>query len=386
MSFISNQLLDDGPWQALERAVARLMIHGSFENVRLVGRTGDGGADILASRNGLRYVVQVKYRRSGSIGENVVDEVLEATRRYRAKIPVIATNRLFQGKVYNRQVDLMSSDINLQLWDSKKLLREWEMLPEECSHQREIRNYQQKPIDNIINAFTSSEHRSGLIIMATGLGKTFVASKAIGSLLKDNSNKVKKILVLAHVNELVYQLEKAFETILNKHQSTAVWNGYECGDLTGSTLVFACIDSVVSKINQEGNLAEIYDLIIIDEAHHAGSSSYLKLINETLAGTNNGPYLLGLTATPWRSDESKLDEIFCERLCCIDIAQGLTSGYLSNVDYRMHVDNINWENLSNIKGASPKELNKTLFIQEWDDAVIDTIRDTWSEINNPKGI
>ncbi len=50
--FINDELLSFGPWQAMERSVARLMAHGQFNDVRLVGRTGDGGADIIASLNG----------------------------------------------------------------------------------------------------------------------------------------------------------------------------------------------------------------------------------------------------------------------------------------------------------------------------------------------
>ncbi|MCK4823975.1 restriction endonuclease, partial [bacterium] len=57
MPFISDELFSYGPWQAMERAVARLMMHGMFEDVRLVGRTGDGGADVLANRFGQRYIV-----------------------------------------------------------------------------------------------------------------------------------------------------------------------------------------------------------------------------------------------------------------------------------------------------------------------------------------
>ncbi|MCK5017472.1 MAG: DEAD/DEAH box helicase family protein, partial [Candidatus Peribacteraceae bacterium] len=240
MSFINDNLFSNGPWQAMERSVARLMMHGSFQDVRLIGRSGDGGADILAKRFGKRYVVQVKFRKAGAIGNEIVDEVLTASRRYRAEIPVLATNRVFNEAVHRRQVDLHASGIPLQLWDGFKLKKEWALLPEQSSNLKGPREYQLSPINIIISHVLSGNDRSGIIIMATGLGKTFVAASSISHLLESDSNKITKVLVLAHTNELVYQLEKAFWPFMTKYYTTAVWNGYEKGDLESSKVTFAC--------------------------------------------------------------------------------------------------------------------------------------------------
>jgi|TARA_B100002003_G_scaffold48395_1_gene43534 superfamily II DNA or RNA helicase len=385
MSFINDSLFADGPWQAMERAVARLMLHGNFQNVKLVGRTGDGGADVLASRFGKRYIVQVKFRRSGGIGQDVVDDILEARIRYRADIPIIATNRVFSETVYRRQVELMSSGVPLQLWDGMKLKEEWNLLTENSNCLNPPRKYQKGPINNIIDFFLSGG-KSGIIIMATGLGKTFVAASAIRQIFDTGGRNACKMLVLAHTNELVYQLERAFWPFLSKHQTTSIWNGYEKGNLESSLITFACIASVSSELERYNELPVDYDLIAIDEAHHAGSSSYRNLIQETGAGAPHGPFLLGMTATPWRSDEHDIEEIFKETLCSIDIVQGMVNGYLSNVDYRMHVDNINWEQISKTKDVTPRALNRSLFIQEWDDAVIDVLQKTWDEVVRPKAI
>ena len=232
----------------------------------------------------------------------------------------------------------------------------------------------------------SGDNKSGIIVMATGLGKTFVAASAIRQLLDSSSDKLRRVLVLAHTNELVYQLERAFWPFLTKHHRTAVWNGNEKGDLESSTITFACIDSVSNELEKSEELPVLYDMIVIDEAHHAGSPTYIDLIKRTGAGTHKGPFLLGMTATPWRSDEQDIKKLFTEELCCIDIIQGMAKGYLSNVDYRMHVDNIDWKQLTKIKCVTPQALNRTLFIKEWDDAVIDCLHKTWEEIENPKAI
>ena len=62
--------------------------------------------------------------------------------------------------------------------------------------------------------------------------------------------------------------------------------------------------------------------------------------------------------------------------------QGLQKGFLANVDYRMYTDNVDWEGLRHLKGDrfSPKAVNKTLFINQWDDAVVDRTKEAWEEL------
>lgn len=67
---------------------------------------------------------------------------------------------------------------------------------------------------------------------------------------------------------------------------------------------------------------------------------------------------------------------------------GLKNGFLANVDYRMYTDNINWDSLKNIDGHSftPKQINRTLFINQWDDSVVETLKNTWNEQVKPRAI
>ena len=370
----------------MERAVARLMDHGDFEDVRLVGRTGDGGADILASKNGKRWVVQVKFRRSGVIGPDAVDEVLEAMRRYHADIPVVATNTLVNKDVVALRSELFAQrGINLQIWDRPVLTSQFEKLSLQSSKQRTPRQYQEDAIESAVSRYLAGYEKAGLVILATGLGKTFVAAESLRR-MREQDPKLSRVLVLAHTNELVYQLEKSFYPMLTKNVSTAVWNGNEMGDIENAAVTFACIASVASFIKRNDYLPAKYDFIVIDEAHHAGSSTYRNFIEYTGAGQKDGPFLLGLTATPWRSDEHDVEEMFGSEVCRVDIVEGMSRGYLSNVDYRMHMDNIDWDNLYESTQMTPRALNKTLFIKEWDDGVIDRLQEAWSEIPRARAI
>ena len=98
--FLGIERISLGPWQALERAIQRLLIHAGFDDVRLVGGTGDGGADVVANFKERTWVIQSKFRsRNQAVGAKAVDEVATAIGRYGAEIAVVATNAVvFQGR------------------------------------------------------------------------------------------------------------------------------------------------------------------------------------------------------------------------------------------------------------------------------------------------
>jgi superfamily II DNA or RNA helicase len=98
-----------------------------------------------------------------------------------------------------------------------------------------------------------------------------------------------------------------------------------------------------------------------------------------------------MTATPWRPDGKALHQWFDSPVVDIDLVRGLREGYLSNVDYRMYTDNINWEALAHglseeSPALSPRGINRTLFIEEWDDAVVVRLLEAWQEQPKPRGI
>lgn len=382
--FLSDKALVSSTWQYLERAVARLLRHEGFLGVRVVGQTADEGADILAHKNGKRWLVQVKCRKSSNVGVEVLDQTVNAAQVYQANIPVIATNQGFTEEALQQQTRLLAAGRPLQLWDRVQLRKRWERLPVHLAVLPQPRRYQEHPVKSIVERFTSRHPNSALIIMATGLGKTFVAAEAIRR-LNDSRKHLLKVLVLAHRNELVYQLERAFWPFLAKSTMTTIWNGFETPD-PEAHITFACVDSVANYVENTGALPVEYDIIGIDECHHATTRTYSTVVDTSSCGKVGGPFLIGLTATPWRSDGTSLEGLFGEPAACIDIVQGLSNGWLSNVDYRMHVDNINWTELGRVRSLTPRGLNRTLFIQEWDDAVVLKLHETWYELSQPRAI
>ncbi len=384
--FIDKEGIKNNSWQSFERLICRLAQAEGFDGARVVGQSNDHGADIIASRNGIRWLFQAKHWKK-PVGVEVIDETLRAAQIYKAKVPVICASNGFDTKAIQHQNELLKNGINIQLWDVDTLIEHAKRLGEGVPNKYPIREYQEKAIQGILNAYLNGSGKA-LAVLATGMGKTFIAAESIRRML--NMNSELKVLVLAHTNPLIYQLERSFWRFMTKEQKSLVWNGYEkptTEELRDANFVFACVDTIAEHIARYDEFPR-FDVIIVDECHHAGSQTYRSVFRKTDAGKYNGPFLLGLTATPWRPDNVDLSDIFGETVVCIDMVEGLKKGFLANVDYRMYTDNINWDALRNLEGQSftPKQINRTLFIDQWDDSVVYELKRTWLEQHNPRAI
>ena len=384
--FVSYEQIKENSWQSFERLICRLVLAEGFSGARVVGQSNDHGADIIANRNGVRWLFQAKHWKK-PVGVSVIDETLRAAQVYNAKVPVIVASNGFDAKALEHQRTLLANGINIQLWDVDVLIAHANRLGDGIPNKYPAREYQEKAIQGILNAYINNKNRA-LAVLATGMGKTFVAAETMHRLFSIKPSA--RILVLAHTNPLVYQLEQSFWKFMNRDQISVVWNGYETPSdyqLRNATYVFACVNTVSDYILKNDDFPE-FDVIIVDECHHAGSSMYNTVFARTNAGGYNGPFLLGLTATPWRPDEVELEDIFGETVVCIDMVEGLKKGFLSNVDYRMYTDNIDWDALANLQGKTftPKQINRTLFIEQWDDSVVYELKKVWNEQPHPRAI
>jgi len=128
--------------------------------------------------------------------------------------------------------------------------------------------------------------------MATGTGKTIVAGLDYRRLFE--SGEVKSLLFVAHRSEILQQSLVTFRTIMRQGSFGELLVGGNRP--TEWKHVFGSVQSL-SKIDLEQINAHAFDLIIVDEFHHAGASTYEKILNHF-----EPKYLLGLTATPERAD------------------------------------------------------------------------------------
>ncbi len=375
--FLNSDRLLEGPWQAFERDVARLFLQNGFRNVRVVGGTGDGGADILANHpDGDLWVTQCKFSQLSPAPTSAVDEVINAGRIYSAQKLVVATSRpASQGMI--RRVKLeQEQGLNLELAEPRQLLDWARQSPEYSLASRGLRDYQAAAVQLLIEGLKATGR--GQIVLATGLGKTVVMAETVAGLLRDNALPNGRILVLAHTRPLVDQLILAFWPQLPKWISThRLAEGEEPRYWDGIT--FATIQSVVGRVDR---LPE-FDLVLVDEAHHIGAASFQAVLERL-----DPPMVAGVTATPWRGDGFDIDSILGPALLKVGIDEGLRRGFLSEVDYRLMADNLDWNFIQSLSSNSYSiaQLNKRLIIPTRDDEAANISVKVFKDENRRAGI
>lgn len=362
--FLGDERLAFGPWAALERAVARLLQHAGFKDVTLVGGAGDNGADVVATRGAQRWVVQAKYRSGGGADAAGAREAVRALNVYHADVAVAATNMHFTPDAFRYHQATQADGIDLRLWDGAYLLQFARALELDSAVASPLRPYQARAVD-AVEQQRSSGQSNALVLMATGLGKSKVAASLVANEISRNPSQ--EVLVLAHTVDLVRQLEQSCWPSLAKDIPTHLWTDGEEPSFSGG-VVFATWQSLQAPRTHRP-LRDRFGLVVVDEAHHAPSDSYRRLLRELRPS-----FLLGLTATPWRGDARSLGVQFGSPCFSMDIVDGLQGGYLAEVDYRMLTDGIDWDEVARLsrQGHTVKQLNTLLLMPERDMAMVET--------------
>ena len=378
--FICEERLTYGPWQAFERAIARLIQHAGFSNVALVGGSGDHGADVVALGQGKRWVLQAKFRGTGGVDSSGAREAVNAVAKYDASVAVLASNTYFTEDAYRCKKEQEELGFDLRLWNGRYLLDYFEKIPEDSKAIRELRDYQIRAVDEVERRRGQGERRA-LVIMATGLGKSMIANQLIVNELR--RNQYQEVLVLAHMTDLVRQLEQSSWSQLGKQHSTHLWTDGERPAYRGG-VVFATWQSLFATIDRgDESLKSRFGLVIVDEAHHAPSASYSTLLEHLEPN-----FLVGLTATPWRGDDRELTKLFGEPAYSCDIVEGMQRGFLASVDYRMLTDGIDWEEVSRAsrQGLTVSDLNQYLLVPERDIGMVEAICEKMEGIEKPRAL
>lgn len=355
--FLNERRLLYGPWKAFERDIARLLIVNGFGDVRVVGGSGDRGADVLGVKDGKLWVWQCKHTTSSTPPRAAVGEVVEAARYYEADRMVVATSRPPGRGVLEEKARFGRQGLKIELAPPRVLLNRMRRSPEYAPSRRVLRDYQENASSRFREALLDTGR--GQVVLATGLGKTVVMAEVVADLYRDGLITENRALVLAHTRELVDQLHKAFwyqlPTWVPTHQFS---EGERPGYWDGIT--FATIQSVVSQLDELPS----FGLILVDEAHHIGADMFRRAIDVL-----NPPMLGGVTATPWRGDGFDIDEILGPPLVKIGIAEGLQQGFLSEVDYRLLADNLDWNFVqeASTHKYSVTQLNSRLIIPTRDE-------------------
>lgn len=198
----------------------------------------------------------------------------------------------------------------------------------------QLRPYQIDAQTAVLSQWNEGKKRT-LLVLPTGCGKTVV----FANIAKNRVEEGQRVLILAHRGELLEQaadkLRKAcgIESSLEKAESTSI------GALTRVTV--GSVQTLMNQKRLDRFPRDYFGTIIIDEAHHALSDSYQKVLNYF-----NSANILGVTATPDRGDMRNLGTMFDSKAYEYSMSTAIREGYLCPVKAQMIPLNIS---LSDVK-------------------------------------
>lgn len=193
-----------------------------------------------------------------------------------------------------------------------------------------LRPYQNEAVEAVEREFLTND--STLLVMATGLGKT----ATFGEMIRRMSTNGKRCLVIAHRSELVEQAARHIQTRVGMNASVEMAERRATNGMYSDPVVVASVQTCVAERGGAKRMERFnpsqFSLVVVDEAHHATSSSYRDVINYFTAG---GAKVLGVTATPDRADEEALGQVFDSVAYEYGVAEGIADGYLVPIKQTM---------------------------------------------------
>lgn len=228
-------------------------------------------------------------------------------------------------------------------------------LPVQMGQTIELRDYQQEATENL-QKMREDGKTIALLYNVTGVGKTITAAtdaKAVGG----------RTLFLVNALKLASQAKETF---------AKAWPEATLGEYTGSqkdmtqTVIFATVQSI-SKDLEKFSPTD-FDYLIVDECHHAAANTYQKIFTYF-----HPKFILGLTATPERSDGEDMLELFQNVAHKMDLKTAVERGVLVPIRCIRVKTNIDLTDvrINGIKYNS-QDLESKLFIPERNQLIVDT--------------
>jgi superfamily II DNA or RNA helicase len=173
---------------------------------------------------------------------------------------------------------------------------------------------------------------AGLVVLATGLGKTWLSA------FDSNRPPFRRVLFVAHREEILGQAWRTFRRI-RPLATLGYYNGRE--KAPEADVLFASIQTLSRRRHLHRFDPRQFDYLVLDEFHHAAARSYRRLI-----GYFEPRFLLGLTATPERTDGADLLTLCGDNLVYrADMAEGIKRGLLCPFDYYGVPDEVDYANI-----------------------------------------
>lgn len=199
-------------------------------------------------------------------------------------------------------------------------------------------DYQQEALQAVVDGYAANIHRQ-LICLPTGTGKTIIMAA-----IAKHFNK--RTLILAHREELIKQA-KAKIKLYWKRADIGIVKAEQ--NEVGHNIIIGSVPTCSRPKRLEQLKEQNFEILIIDEAHHAAADTYQRIIEE-LGFKNQGKLLIGVTATPERNDDKGLLDVFEKIVFSRSISTMIDAGYLVPVHGRKILTTCSLKNVKTYNG------------------------------------
>ena len=193
----------------------------------------------------------------------------------------------------------------------------------------QLRHYQQEAFDAILRELGT--HRSTMILMATGVGKSVIAAHVAKHFVQFG-----RIMILAHRDELIRQLAKTVYEVTGIIPAIEKASEYSDEDTLESLRPRIVVSTFQTQYSGEPERMRRFgpnqfSLVISDELHHSAAPSFFKVLDYYVQG-NPDLKLFGMTATGDRADGVTLGHIVKSVAYRYNIRDAVNDGYLVPVE------------------------------------------------------
>jgi superfamily II DNA or RNA helicase len=205
-----------------------------------------------------------------------------------------------------------------------------------------LRDFQSDALDAVHKSF--EEFQSALICMPTGCGKTHVFTHMINERMH-----LGRTMVVAHRLELVQQAYKKIVDITGRHPEIEMASSWaDRHDSWRAKTVVASVPTLARGRIERFDPNE-FSLLVVDEAHHAPAVTYRRVIDHFTQ--NPKLKVLGVTATPDRSDEKAMGMVFEDAPYNYTIVEAIEDGWLVKPRQRfVHVEGLDFSQVGKTAG------------------------------------
>ena len=203
--------------------------------------------------------------------------------------------------------------------EKKKILSSQKLIPYSQASLKP--NSMQIAFISRLDALIEEGAKRALLISATGTGKTYASAFAVRHL------SPKKVLFLVHREQILRDAQESYKRVFGEGLNSGILSGTE-KDIN-SDFLFSTVQTMSQSETLHSFKKDHFDVIVVDEAHRAGASSYQKILDYF-----QPDFCLGMSATPERSDNFDIYQLFDNNIAYeIRLQQALQENLLCPFHY-----------------------------------------------------